>query len=465
MPRQDCNSGPHGPKDTEGVADLRFALRRRSGLAKREARSTARFREQIGGRKPEVGEKSGLSSYAARAVRLRHSRRRAIPRRAATGLPCPPMHDPAYKLLFSDPRMVADLLRGFVPGGWDRWLDFASLAKVSPEYVGDTLARRLGDMLWRVRFRDDAPEAVTGGAGELLVMLEFQSSVDAAMGARLLSAASAWCIRSESAGGRCAVGGGCRRCCPSCSTTGSRGGERRSRCARPSPRWAGCSTGFSRGFATGWLTRGRWRSRMRCRRTGCGRWWGWRTAPRWRSWCGGWGRCSGGSGVRRRANSGRGCTSGRGIRRWCAAARWSSRRGGSWREGRWRRCWKRERGSGSGSGIARAGPKVSNRVEQGVERGIERGMERGRAEERARLYHRLAARKFGAETAQRLSELLGRIPDDGPAAEVGEWIIECETGAELLDRAERASGPPPPERPKNATQSTALRDEGHHRDG
>ena len=102
---------------------------------------------------------------------------------------------------------------------------------------------------------------------------------------------------------------------------------------------------------------------------------------------------------------------------------------------------------------------------EGRAEGIERGMERGRAEERARLYHRLAARKFGAETAQRLSELLGRIPDDGPAAEVGEWIIECETGTELLDRAERASGPPPPERPKNASQSTALRDERHHRGG
>ena len=96
------------------------------------------------------------------------------------------MHDPAYKLLFSDPRMVADLLRSFVPGHWDRWLDFSTLAKVSPEHVGDTLVQRLGDMLLRVRFRDDAPGALTGGACELLVMLEFQSSSDAAMGARLL---------------------------------------------------------------------------------------------------------------------------------------------------------------------------------------------------------------------------------------------------------------------------------------
>ena len=98
-------------------------------------------------------------------------------------------------------------------------------------------------------------------------------------------------------------------------------------------------------------------------------------------------------------------------------------------------------------------------------KGQAKGIERGRAEERTRLYHRQVARKFGPETAHRLSELLERVPDNGSAAEVGEWIIECETGAELLDRAERVSGPPPPEHSKNAGQSNALRDEEHHRDG
>ena len=124
----------------------------------------------------------------------------------------------------------------------------------------------------------------------------------------------------------------------------------------------------------------------------------------------------------------------------------------------WERQWYREgRTEGIAQGIERGRVEgIERGMERGRAEGIEQGIEQGRAEERARLYHRLAARKFGAETAQRLSELLGRIPDDGPAAEVGEWIIECETGAELLDRAERASGPPHLERPKNASQSTAL---------
>ena len=74
--------------------------------------------------------------------------------------------------------------------------------------------------------------------------------------------------------------------------------------------------------------------------------------------------------------------------------------------------------------------------EQGLEQGREQGLERGRAEERA-LLCRQAARKFDAETAARLAGLLDRLTDPERLAEVGEWIIECGTEAELLDRAGR----------------------------
>ena len=74
--------------------------------------------------------------------------------------------------------------------------------------------------------------------------------------------------------------------------------------------------------------------------------------------------------------------------------------------------------------------------EQGLQQGLERGIERGRAEERA-LLCRQASRKFDAETAERLSGLLDRLSDPERLAEVGDWIIECRTGAELLDRAGR----------------------------
>ncbi len=75
-------------------------------------------------------------------------------------------------------------------------------------------------------------------------------------------------------------------------------------------------------------------------------------------------------------------------------------------------------------------------LERGREQGLERGLERGRAEERA-LLCRQAARKFDTETAERLSGLLERLADPERLAEVGDWIIECGTGADLLERTGR----------------------------
>ena len=73
-------------------------------------------------------------------------------------------------------------------------------------------------------------------------------------------------------------------------------------------------------------------------------------------------------------------------------------------------------------------------IERGIELGIELGIETGRAEERA-LLCRQAERKFDAETATRLAEIPNRVAVPGGLAEIGESIIECDTGAGLLDRA------------------------------
>jgi len=61
-------------------------------------------------------------------------------------------HDHSYKLLFSHPEMVADLLRGFVLEDWVKDLDFATLERVSGGYVADDLRERGDDIVWRVRF-------------------------------------------------------------------------------------------------------------------------------------------------------------------------------------------------------------------------------------------------------------------------------------------------------------------------
>ena len=97
--------------------------------------------------------------------------------------------DPAYKLIFSQARMVEDTLRGFLAPEWCDELDFPTLDRMNAEYVDADLHHRLGDMVWRVEFGPGSP---AGGAslanGErpyLLVLFEFQSGVDPDMAWRM----------------------------------------------------------------------------------------------------------------------------------------------------------------------------------------------------------------------------------------------------------------------------------------
>ena len=57
-----------------------------------------------------------------------------------------------------------------------------------------------------------------------------------------------------------------------------------------------------------------------------------------------------------------------------------------------------------------------------------------RAEGERALLARQAARRFGTVTAERLSTLLLRIEGPDQLAEVGDWVVDCATGAELIDR-------------------------------
>ncbi|HEX4962757.1 MAG TPA: Rpn family recombination-promoting nuclease/putative transposase [Thermoanaerobaculia bacterium] len=56
-------------------------------------------------------------------------------------------HDPEYQLLFSQPRMVRDLLRGFLHEEWIGWLDPTTLERrPAPGPLSETL-------LWRLRWQ------------------------------------------------------------------------------------------------------------------------------------------------------------------------------------------------------------------------------------------------------------------------------------------------------------------------
>ena len=87
---------------------------------------------------------------------------------------------------------------------------------------------------------------------------------------------------------------------------------------------------------------------------------------------------------------------------------------------------ERYRAEGMARGIERG-------IEQGIERGIEQGIERGLSSERE-LLRRQAARKFDQDTAARLTGLMAEIGDADALARVGDWIIDCATGDELIAR-------------------------------
>ena len=88
-------------------------------------------------------------------------------------------HDTGYKKLYSFPKMVEDLLVGFVGHDWVNELDFATLEKLNNSYVTDEFRERSDDIIWRVRFRKRWLY--------VYLLIEFQSAVDHTMPVRLLS--------------------------------------------------------------------------------------------------------------------------------------------------------------------------------------------------------------------------------------------------------------------------------------
>lgn len=88
-------------------------------------------------------------------------------------------HDPSYKQFFSNPDMVASLLRDFVPEDFIRELDFSTLEQCSGSYVTDDLRERHDDIVWRLRWNNSWCY--------LYLLLEFQSTSDPWMAVRILA--------------------------------------------------------------------------------------------------------------------------------------------------------------------------------------------------------------------------------------------------------------------------------------
>jgi Putative transposase, YhgA-like len=87
--------------------------------------------------------------------------------------------DSGYKLLFSHPEVVEDLIRGFVHEDWVQDLDFSTLEEVPGGYVAPNLSIRESDSVWKLRWKDDRILYV-------YLLMEFQSTVDSSMALRMM---------------------------------------------------------------------------------------------------------------------------------------------------------------------------------------------------------------------------------------------------------------------------------------
>ena len=89
------------------------------------------------------------------------------------------LHDENYKRLFASPLMVQDVLRACLPAHRLAAADLSSLGELSPEYVSDELRTRHGDTVWHLR--------LGRRRAFLLVLLEFQAQDDRWMALRILT--------------------------------------------------------------------------------------------------------------------------------------------------------------------------------------------------------------------------------------------------------------------------------------
>lgn len=87
-------------------------------------------------------------------------------------------HDTGYKLLFSHAELVQQLLEGFAPPELVKLLDFDTLKLANGSYVTPAMKQREDDVVWSVSMGDTTLY--------LYILLEFQSTVDAAMPVRMM---------------------------------------------------------------------------------------------------------------------------------------------------------------------------------------------------------------------------------------------------------------------------------------
>ena len=331
-------------------------------------------------------------------------------------------HDALSKSLFALPQVEADLLR-IVAAGWVHLLDLSTLERVSAEHPSEDQTQRIGDLAWRVRFRDG--ELLDGKRPWLLSPTECQSTHDAAMAERQAEYVGRH-LRALRLAGSLRREGDEPRILPVVVYDGER-------------RWrrGAAPTGVPLLLQPGGYT---------VLDAGAGALEDWPSGNRVSSW------------VRLLRSEGPEELLGRlveGLWEFPEVSDEGFREAlHAWALALWERKMpdagalppqsdlEKSQGVQEMTTLLeanldkwRAGV-LQQGIAQGRTEGMERGEARARADQRAQL-RRQAGRKFGGRAAERLSALIEGESDPERLAEVGDWIIDCGTEAEFLARAGR----------------------------
>ena len=337
-----------------------------------------------------------------------------------------PRHDASYKSFFTHSQTVADTLRA-AAGELARRLDFDTLEQLPASFVTEPLGQRHTDMLWRIEFTG-------GGWVYILILLEFQSTVDPRMALRMLDYTSTIWMRldREDLGPR----GEYPLVLPIVIYNGK-------------PRWnAATDVGDLVGPAPKELLGYRPRLRyllIKIRSLDLA------SLPRDNilTMIAGFEQAPTAEALEELAGSlGNRVEAIEAPELAAAFAAWimhvlTQRFGGAGRELR-RKLRAEEEGTMS-TLIERARKWGEERdqlwlqkgIEQGIERGIERGVERERQasiQRERELVLRQVSRRFGPDTAEQLMPVLERISDPEGIALVADAVVECETAEEFLER-------------------------------
>ena len=347
-------------------------------------------------------------------------------------------HDAAHKHIHSLPEVAADLLRLVAPE-WAHELDFTTLEDRSSEFLDDDHRKRIGDQVASVRLRRG--RLANGERPYVLVLTEFQSEVDAGMAQRIREYTGMLLDRVVRSGAQ-ERDGGLPRVLP---VVVYNGGGPWTAAGRESD-WAPLpSEGMRRALAPlqpqayrllsagGPLTSGAppaedWPLENRVSAT----------VRLQRAETGGLGRQL--REEARRFPGGANRAFRRALHAW-ARALWTDKTNGTpgfptfeefertgeeamptIAELNWDRWEAGLRAEGKEQGIR-----------QGIRQGVQQGIRQGQMMERARL-GRQASLRFGARTGERLLPLMEELASGEALDQVGDWIIECGSGEELLSR-------------------------------